>query len=131
MPTPAHITNSIKRLCDLESGAGPLAAALSDWEKRFEITRLRSIIPASILAHHDRMMQRGKRTIVPVLNGACSACHLQVPAGQLARLQSNQDLEVCDGCGTFVYLERKKEMRVPAAAKAVAPKAKGMAFAAC
>jgi hypothetical protein len=111
MATPAHLTNSIKRLCDLELGRGTLAAALSETEKHIEITRLRSIIPASILGHHDRMLQRGKRSIVPVVNGVCSACHLRLPMGHVARLQTSQDLEVCDNCSTFIYLERASETR--------------------
>jgi hypothetical protein len=127
MPTPAHLTASIRRLCDLESGRGPLASALSDSEKRFEIGRLRSIIPVSILAHHDRMLQRGKRTIVPALDGACSACHRRLPASQLARLRTCQDLEVCDGCGTFIYLESKRESRSSGSAKPSGVKSKAAA----
>lgn len=106
MPTPKYITYSIKRLCDLETGSGSLSAALSEWEKRFEIARLRSIIPAAILGHHDRMLQRGKRTILPVLDGICPACDVQLTTGQLSRLRSSQDLEVCDSCGTFIYYEK-------------------------
>lgn len=104
MPTPAKITLSLRRLYALESEKGQLAGALTAFEKRIEKARLRSILPASILAHHDRMMQRGKPSIAPVKNGICSACHLSLPSGHLARLQSTQDLEVCDHCGTFLYL---------------------------
>ena len=112
MTTPAHITNSLKRLCDLERDRGTLAP--SESEKLLEIARLRSIIPASILGHHDRMLQRGKRSTVPVVNGVCSACHLRLPIGHAAHLQSSQDLEVCDNCGAFIYLERVQEISVPA-----------------
>lgn len=104
MPTPAKITNSLRRLSVLESGKGRLVGALTVHEIQIDIARLRSILPASILAHHDRMMQRGKTSIAPVKNGVCSACHLSLPGGHLARLQSSQDLEVCDHCGTFLYL---------------------------
>jgi len=119
MPTPRHITDSLKRLCDLETGRGPLALALSDSEKRFETARLRSIIPASLLGHHDRMLQRGKRSIAPVLDGLCSACDQPLPTAQLARLRSRQDLEVCDKCGTFIYFARTaaKTERVKTAAR--------------
>ncbi|HEU4679744.1 MAG TPA: C4-type zinc ribbon domain-containing protein [Terrimicrobiaceae bacterium] len=105
MATPARVTDSLKRLSGLERGTGPLAAALTDSERRLEINRLRSIIPAFILAHHDRKLQQGKPSIVPVADGVCSACHLRLPTGHVARLQSSQDLEVCDNCGTFIFLE--------------------------
>ncbi len=105
MATPARVTDSLKRLSGLERGRGSLATALTDSERRLEIHRLRSIIPAFILAHHDRKLQQGKPSIVPVADGVCSACHLRLPTGHVARLQSSQDLEVCDNCGTFIFLE--------------------------
>ena len=104
MSTPAKVTSSLRRLQALETVSGPLAAALTVRERQLEIDRLRRLLPAAILGHHDRMLQRGKRSIVPVRDGICSACHLRLPIGHLARLQSSQDLEVCDHCGTFLYL---------------------------
>lgn len=104
MATPPKITSSLCRLHALETGTGRLAGALTPLEKRLEIERLRSILPASILGHHDRMLQQGKASVAPVRNGVCSACRLRLPSGHLARLKSSQDLEVCDHCGTFIYL---------------------------
>ncbi len=109
MATPARVTDSLKRLCDLERGKGSLVAFLSESEKLHEISRLRSIIPAFILGHHDRKIQMGKASIASVVNGVCGACHLRLPTGHAARLQSSQDLEVCDNCGTFIYLESGSE----------------------
>lgn len=104
MPTPVKITLSLRRLYALESGKSPLVTALTANEQKREIARLRGILPAAILGHHDRMIQRGKPSIAPVADGICTACHLRLPTGHLARLQSSQDLEVCDHCGTFLYL---------------------------
>jgi len=134
MTTPAHITSTLKRLCDLEFGSGILASALSDTEKNHEIARLRSIIPASFLGHHDRMLQRGKRSVVPVMDGICSACHLRLPIGHIAHLKTSQDLEVCDNCSTFIYFEPTNETSFPAAAQPARKKAKtrkSLAMAAC
>ena len=124
MATPAHITNSLKRLCELELDIGYLASGLGKSKKHVEIARLRSIIPASILGHHDRLIQRGKRSVVPVVNGVCSACHLRLPIGHAANLQSSQDLEVCDNCGAFIYLERSDDTSVPADLKPAKTKQK-------
>lgn len=109
MATPARVTDSLKRLCDLERGKGTLSSSLSNSEKLHEINRLRSILPAFILGHHDRKIQMGKASIVSVVSGVCSACHLRLPTGHAARLQSSQDLEVCDNCGSFIYLEPGSE----------------------
>ena len=105
MATPLRVTESLKRLCDLEREKGILSIALTKSEKLHEINRLRSIIPAFILGHHDRKIRLGKPSIVPVVDGVCSACHLRLPTGHANRLQSCQDLEVCDNCGTFIFLE--------------------------
>ena len=113
MATPARVTDSLKRLCELERGRGPLRTALTKSEQLHEISRLRSIIPAFILGHHDRKIQQGKPSVVPVVNGVCSACHLRLPIGHLARLQSRQDLEVCDNCGTFIFMESGAEPSAP------------------
>jgi predicted nucleic acid-binding Zn-ribbon protein len=127
MATPARVTESLKRLCNLERKKGPLAGALSKLERLHEINRLRSILPAFILGHHDRKIQRGKASIVPVLNGICSACHLSLPSGHAARLQSSQDLEVCDNCGTFIYLEAGTTPAPLPASKPVRRKRKAVA----
>ena len=99
------MTDSLKRVSGLCKA--PLATELTDSERRLEIDCLRCIIPAFILAHHDRKLQLRKPSIVPVANGVCSACHLQLLTGHVARLQSSQDLEVCDNCGTFIFLQRR------------------------
>ncbi|MFZ4774015.1 MAG: C4-type zinc ribbon domain-containing protein [Terrimicrobiaceae bacterium] len=109
MATPARVTDSLKRLSGLERGKGTLSKSLSKGETLHEIHRLRSILPAFILGHHDRKIQMGKASIVPVVNGICSACHLSLPSGHAARLRSSQDLEVCDNCGTFIFLEHGAE----------------------
>lgn len=106
---PAHVTDSLKRLYELERNTGPSMTELTKAEQIIEINRLRSIIPAFILGHHDRKIQQGKPSIVQVVNGICSACHLRLPIGHLARLQSSQDLEVCDNCGTFIFVESGAE----------------------
>jgi predicted nucleic acid-binding Zn-ribbon protein len=72
------------------------------------------------------MLQRGKRSIVPVHGGVCSACHLRLPIGHLTRLQSSQDLEVCDNCGTFIYFERTNETLVLADSKPARAEGKHM-----
>lgn len=104
MPTPAHVTDSLKRLCDLEYDVGGVIFTLSPTEKRAEIGKLRRLIPTGILAHHDRILQRGKRSIVPVVDGICSACLKPLSAERLEQLHTSQDLEICDHCETFIYL---------------------------
>ena len=127
----ATIPDSLKRLCDLEYGDGKLPCGLGKSEKQAEILKLRSIIPASILGHHDRMLQRGKRSIVPAVNGVCTACHLRLPSSRFSHLQNSQDLEVCDNCSTFIYFERVEETVAPAKSKPAGTRRKRVKESAC
>ncbi|MDR3401167.1 MAG: hypothetical protein P4L99_01615 [Chthoniobacter sp.] len=70
-----------------------------------EIESLRDLLPTSILAHHDSLKARGKRSIASVSRGICGACHLALPRGRVADLRPEPaDLNVCDHCGVFIYL---------------------------
>lgn len=102
-----HTIPRLKRLIELEK-------ALSQQEKnnisndslREEIQNLRAPLPTAILRHHDSRTLRGKTSLAPVTGGVCGACHLAIPSGRLADLKKTQnDLNVCDHCSTFIYLE--------------------------
>lgn len=70
-----------------------------------EMAEARSLIPTAILGHHDRMRARGKRSVAPVRNGVCGACHLRLPISHAISMNPTHDLEVCDNCGVFLYVE--------------------------
>jgi predicted nucleic acid-binding Zn-ribbon protein len=108
MTSPAKITATLKSLCELENKKGLLADALTDRERNLKIVNLRKTLPPSILEHHDRMMRLGRKSVSPVVHGVCSSCHLKLPSGHLARLRGRPDLEVCDNCGVFIYLESEE-----------------------
>jgi len=62
-------------------------------------------IPASILTHHDRLKARGRRSAVAVHHDVCSGCHIAVAHSMRALLRHKMDLNVCDNCGCYIYLE--------------------------
>lgn len=70
-----------------------------------EMAAARALIPTAILGHHDRMRARGKKSVAPVRNGVCGACHLRLPISHAISLNPAHDLEVCDNCGVFLYVE--------------------------
>lgn len=70
-----------------------------------EMTEARALIPTAILGHHDRMHARGKKSVAAVRNGVCGACHLHLPISHAISLNPTHDLEVCDNCGVFLYVE--------------------------
>ena len=69
------------------------------------INSVRAKLPEPILGHFDRQKSRGKLGIAPVRGGVCGACHLKMPPGHVAELRHKQDdLALCDNCGTYIYL---------------------------
>lgn len=69
------------------------------------IADLRNQIPMQILGHYDRLMARGKKGIVPVRGQACSGCHMRLPIGTISELMKAEDIQLCDSCGRYLYLE--------------------------
>jgi len=69
------------------------------------IADLRNQIPPQILGHYDRLMARGKKGIVPVRGQACTGCHMRLPIGAISELMKAEDIQLCDSCGRYLYLE--------------------------
>jgi len=69
------------------------------------IADLRKQIPPQILGHYDRLMARGKKGIVPVRGQACTGCHMRLPIGAISELMKAEDIQLCDSCGRYLYLE--------------------------
>ena len=64
---------------------------------------------------------RSNLGIAPVRGVVCGACHLKMPLGHVAELRHKQDdLALCDNCGTYIYCLRMKwlccQCRQPAGA---------------
>ncbi len=68
------------------------------------IEKLRTQIPAPILAHYDRLVARGKKGVASVRNQVCTGCHMQVPLGVTMTLMHNADIQICESCGRYLYL---------------------------
>lgn len=68
------------------------------------IAALRAKIPPQILGHYDRLVVRGKKGIVPVQNQVCSGCHMRLPLAVVMTLKHDQDIQLCDTCGRYLYL---------------------------
>ena len=72
---------------------------------------LRPRLPVSVLGHHDRMLQRGAKSIVVAEEGRCTACGQALSAESLMRMHQGCELELCDCCGTFLYLDSPRKPR--------------------
>lgn len=71
-------------------------------EQKRQIEALRSLLPTSILGHHDRRIAQGRKSLVAVRKGVCGSCYLKLPRGHKPVTPANADLDVCDNCGIFL-----------------------------
>jgi predicted nucleic acid-binding Zn-ribbon protein len=90
-------------------------------ETQDKMHALRATVPEPVLAHYDRLMDRGKKGVAIVRNSVCTECHMQVAIGVVATLVRRADIQLCGNCGRYLYLPVET---APAAPVAPAPAAK-------
>jgi predicted nucleic acid-binding Zn-ribbon protein len=70
-----------------------------------QIADLRGLIPEPILGHYDRLRAREKKGVAIVRNQVCTGCHMRLPIGVITILMQDRDIQLCDSCGRYLYLE--------------------------
>jgi len=70
-----------------------------------QIDDLRGLIPEPILGHYDRLRARDKKGVAVVRNQVCTGCHMRLPIGVITILMQDRDIQLCDSCGRYLYLE--------------------------
>jgi len=79
-------------------------AEILDSDPEARIASLRSTIPATILAHYDRLCVRGKRSVALAHDETCGGCHMHVTRGKVLQLRNGADICFCDSCGRYLHL---------------------------
>ena len=69
-----------------------------------EIAELRVGVPEPIYGHYHRLIARGKKGVAVVRNQVCSGCQMRLPMGVITTLMRNEDIQICDSCGRYLYL---------------------------
>jgi predicted nucleic acid-binding Zn-ribbon protein len=93
------------------------------------IAELRDKIPPQILGHYDRLRVRGKKGLAPVINQVCTGCHMRLPLAVIMTLKHEQDIQLCDSCGRYLYLPGESAGPVGDSPEVV-PRARGKAHSA-
>jgi predicted nucleic acid-binding Zn-ribbon protein len=86
-----------------------------------QIAELRGKIPQPILGHYDRLRARDRKGVALVRNQVCTACHMRVPIGQITVIMRGEDIQLCETCGRYLYMNPEPEPAAPAEATAVKP----------
>jgi len=95
-----------------------------------QINELRALIPEPILGHYDRLRARDKKGVAVVRNQVCTGCHMRLPIGVITILMQDRDIQLCDSCGRYLYLEPQAAPAEPVAPAKPVKKRKAKAVAA-
>ncbi len=68
------------------------------------VAELRGKIPLQILGHYDRLVAKGKKGVAMVRDQVCTGCHMRVPIGAVMTLMHDEDIQLCESCGRYLYL---------------------------
>ena len=105
------LARQLRQLCSLELSSSPFHGVLTERERQHGVQMLRQRLPISVLGHHDRMLQRGVKSIVVAEEGRCTACGQALSAEAHMRMHQGCELELCDRCGSFLYLDSPRKPR--------------------
>jgi predicted nucleic acid-binding Zn-ribbon protein len=79
-------------------------AEVRDSSAEAAISQLRRKVPLPILEHYDRLTIRGKKGVAIVRNQVCTGCHMRIPIGAIITLMHNEDIQMCETCGRYLFL---------------------------
>ena len=94
---------------------------VKDGKTEAEIARLRATVPAQVMGHYDRLRARDKKGVAVVRNQNCSGCHMHIPIGQITVLMRDEDVQLCESCGRYLYLPDASESAPVVSAEPVKP----------
>lgn len=61
-------------------------------------------IPAHLRSHYERLREMYPDPVVPIVNGTCNGCHLNISQTTVDRARQGE-VVTCDNCSRFLYLE--------------------------
>jgi hypothetical protein len=70
-----------------------------------EVAALRGQIPPPILGHYDRLRARDKKGVALIRNQVCTGCHMLQPIGKISIIMRDEDIQLCDSCGRYLFLQ--------------------------
>ena len=118
-----QVTSYLKELAELESPSRN-SKELSTEDKLKRILKLRQLIPEPVCGHYDRVKNGGKVPIVAVRNGVCQGCFVRLSSGAYQQLVRQDDLNICENCGRYIYPDPEATVEVPPPAPAKPAKAR-------
>ena len=70
---------------------------------RSKVEELEGRLDDRIRRRYERIAGNRDRVVVPVLNGTCYGCFVQVASARAGEQDPNASLQSCEHCGRFLY----------------------------
>ena len=87
-------------------------AGVKDKNVEASLAELRGKIPPQILGHYDRLVAHGKKGLAAGRDQVCTGCHMHLPIGVVTTLMRDDDIQLCDNCGRYLYLPEATKAEV-------------------
>lgn len=84
-------------------------------------------LPPLIKARFDKLRNRDHVVIVPVANGICAGCGMQLPISLVQAVRLERDIQSCPNCARMLYFPTSAARRVSATPRRTAPRKVGIA----
>lgn len=111
MPNIPEIIEALKKLNVLEDEL----QETNNEELQKQIDAEQAKLPKPIQSHHNRIRLKGRPSVAPIKQSSssgkwlCGCCHIEVPRGLHGKLQAADDINVCENCGAYLYLNKENE----------------------
>ena len=84
-------------------------------------------LPLDVRAHFIKMHKKASLSIVPITNGVCSACGMQIPVSQVHAVHAGDILYHCPSCARYLFFPKAAPRRLSQRRKRGEPAQVGMA----
>jgi len=68
-----------------------------------KLTELEDRLDPAVRQRYERLEDARERMVVPVVGGICYGCFMAVPTAWTSDAERNEEMDVCDNCGRFLY----------------------------
>jgi hypothetical protein len=98
-----------ERLKGLEQEKAEVEAKITALRDEIEALKDKRVIaieeiPAHLRSHYERLREMYPDPVVPIVNGTCSGCHLNISQTTVDRARQGE-VVTCDNCSRFLFLE--------------------------
>ena len=60
-------------------------------------------IPPILYRKYERLREKYKNAVVPVVDGVCQGCYITLPISLVTQKNKNKEIHTCSNCGRILY----------------------------